>query len=370
MVRVLYVLSSLNISSGIANYSMNYYRNFDKSKIVIDFLCFAKYEKNFEAEVKSYGGEVYYFTKPGLKNYGKAKKDLESFFANNNGYDILHCHEILVGNIIVKYAKKYGIKNIIMHSHNSKLSTSTIKTIRNRLLIIGLKGKSDFCFACSPLAGEVCFGKNITKDKKYKTIYNAIEIDKFLFNENNRDKIRKKFNIEDKFVLGHTGRLSAQKNQVFLLSIMSKLKIPNAHLLLVGGGEDETMLKNKVKELSLEDKVTFAGHQENINEYYSAFDVFVFPSIFEGLGISAIEAQANGGDVILSDQLPKEAFVLDNVIKLPLIEEEWIKNIESCVNDKKRYNVDKLKKDYSIINEAEKLQNTYVEMSKLHKNEI
>ena len=148
--KVLHVLSSTNVNSGIANVVMNYYRNIDRNEVQFDCLVFSQAPINFDGEINQLGGKVYHFTQPGLKTYFKAKKDLEALFKEHGKeYDIIHCHEILVGKMVFKYARKYGNVKCISHSHSTKLSEKLIRAIRNRILVSGLVKRSDYCFACS-----------------------------------------------------------------------------------------------------------------------------------------------------------------------------------------------------------------------------
>ena len=338
--KVLQVISSTNIGSGIANVVMNYYRNIDRKQVQFDFLIFWEAPVNYNKEIESLGGRVYYFTKPGLTTYFKAKKELRNFFAEHKGeYDIVHCHEILVAKPVFEAARKQGdVKVCISHSHNSRLADSFVKKVRNRIAVLGLAKKSDYCFACSSQAAISAFGKSITKNKKYHYITNAINFERFQFSEEGRVKVRKEFGITHEKILCNVGRLSLQKNQSYLLKILAGLvkRDENIRLLLVGDGELRKDLENIVIKNALEKYVIFTASRRDIGDILSASDVFVFPSLYEGLGLVLIEAQINGLKCVANETLPKEAFINDNVIGLKLNDiETWINTI---------YNV--LKKGY------------------------
>ena len=315
--KILHILSSVNKNSGIANFVMNYYRNIDRENCQFDFLVFWQAPKSFNEEIESLGGKVYYFTKPGLKTYAKAKKELKEFFSAHKGeYGIVHCHEILVAKQVFSAARKFGGNpKCISHSHSSILSNSFLRKIRNRILIQGLAKKSDYCFACSSQAAVCAFGEKILNRKKYKLILNAIDTDKYKFSLEEREKIRREFNIKDELLLGDIGRLDNNKNQIFAIKILQSLikDIPCAKLLLVGDGEDRQMLENYVRRNALHNNVIFTGSRSDIPSLLSAMDYFVFPSKFEGFGIALIEAQANDLCCMCYKTLPKEVFVNDNI---------------------------------------------------------
>ncbi len=371
--RILHVLSSTNVNSGIANFIMNYYRKIDKTKVQFDFYVFTDVSVNYNKEIESYGGKVYYFTKPGFASYLNAIRDMKQFFAEHkNEYDIIHCHEILVAKQIFKAARKSN-KNIVCvsHSHSSKLSDSYIKAIRNKLLVLGLMGTCDYCFACSKLAAICAYGKKVLKSEKYRLVYNAIDLSKYYFNEELRLKKRKELNVENDLVLGNVGRLDSNKNQLFAVKVLlSALKsTQNIKLILVGDGGDRAFLEKYVIDNGISDKVKFLGIRYDVDEILNAFDYFIFPSKHEGFGISLVEAQANGLRCLCYDDLPEEIFISEYIkaFDKKSLPEEWAKEIMS--NDGKSYD---RKEGYKQIKEAGfdtidcaiKLTETYFEISK------
>ncbi|MBT8903160.1 hypothetical protein BTI50_06120 [Lactobacillus delbrueckii subsp. bulgaricus] len=297
-VRILVVGMSSN-RGGVESVIINYYRRFDKDKIRLDFLSNEEHIA-FEEELRSYGSKMYYVPakRSGLKKY---KKALNNFFRlHASEYDVIWCNQLQLANIdYLKLAKEYGIRRRIIHSHNSRSGyVGLAKIVRdcihgiNRQMVVNYA--TDF-WACSQTAAEYFYPKSVMN--KVKIINNAIDIHSVEFNESKRDEIRKQYKIEDDLVIGNVGRLHMQKNQTFMLDIMAevvKFK-PNAKLLLVGDGSDKDMLVSKMAELGLQNRcVIFAGMQSDIQAYLSAFDVFLFPSLFEGLSVAALEGQANG----------------------------------------------------------------------------
>lgn len=368
-IKVLQVLSSTNVNSGIANVVMNYYRNIDREKVQFDFLIFWEAPKNYNEEIKRLGGNVYYFTKPGLKTFFKAKKELKAFFSQHKGeYDIIHCHEILVAKQVFKYARKYSCSVCISHSHNSRLADGFIKQVRNRLLVTGLGKKSDYCFACSKEAGQNAFGKSIIKTNKYKFIYNSINLTKFKFSPEGRRNIRKEFGIEDGLLLGNIGRLCFQKNQLFAIKVLQEIikTKPDAKLLIVGEGQDKEKLQEYVRENSLQENVIFTGIRKDVPELLSAMDCFVFPSVYEGLGMALIESQTNGLLSLCYDIIPEEVMASEFVVFLkkestPI---DWVRTIESLddnVDRNKGYEQVKAK-GFDIKDSAKELEKIYFEI--------
>ena len=189
-----------------------------------------------------------------------------------------------------------------MHTDNPK------KALRNKIMCLGLNDVATDLFACSKAAGEFYYGKEAVDSGKVKIIPNAINLEKYKFNEATRNKVRKELNIEDKFVIGHIGRMAPQKNQKFLLKIFSEVKKEknNAILLMIGDGLLKSEIQKEINKLNIKDSVLLLGVRDDIPQLLMAMDVFVLPSLFEGLGIVAVEAQAVGLKCILSNRVPRE----------------------------------------------------------------
>lgn len=369
--RVLQVMSSTSVINGIAHAIMNYFRLIDKSKIIFDFLVFSDSPMNFDDEIERLGGRVFHFTKPGIKTYFKAKKELKTFFdQHKNEYDIVHCNEVLVAKQVFYAARKYGnCKTMVSHSHSCRLSDKFTKRIRNRLLVAGLANKSDYCFACSSLSATSTFGKRILDSNKYKLIYNAIDADAYSFNEEVREKTRKELGLGDNFILGNVGRLDPNKNQIFAIKVLQEIlrKRSSTKLLLIGEGKDKEFLEKYVKINGLESNVMFLGRRHDVAEILNAMDYFVFPSKHEGLGIALIEAQASGLPCCCYENLPKEVYVTQRIKRFEKdsAAAQWAEAIlDSVCNDKDRKeDSEKIKKsNFNIANSVRELENTYFEM--------
>lgn len=305
-IRVLYVLDCLNYKSGVSSIILNYYRSIDKSVISIDFMVHEKVTSDLENELFKNGSKLYTMPELRIKNYFIYKRKLCQFFKNHKEYSIIHGHIPNVAFFYLGEAKKNGIPIRIIHSHNSKGADTFCKKIRNRLLFyIGIQ-KANKYFACGKKAADFLYGKNTKKD--VFIMPNAISYDSFRFNKEKRNKIRRLLNIENMFVIGHIGRFCKQKNHNFLIKIFYEIqkKESNTKLLLLGDGDLKEKISKKAKDYNIFDKIIFTGIVDNTSDYLQAMDVFVLPSIFEGVPVAAIEAQVAGLPCVFSDRITKE----------------------------------------------------------------
>lgn len=316
-VKVLYFVDRM-LRGGIQTFVLENIKHMDCSKVQIDFLLLDDgNEYELEEELKSVGCEIYKLKGMWIRkitDFFKYDKMLDNFFKEHNDYKVVHLHSSSKNYMVLKKAKKYGIPVRIAHSHNIGFqSKSKMQILLGNILKPFLKYYSTDFFACSEIAGQWLFGKEIINSSNFKVVHNAVDLERFKFDENVRKKIRKEFDIEDEtLVIGHVGRFTNQKNHEFLIDVFKEilLKNNNSKLLLIGVGEKESLIREKVKIFNLEEKVIFAGFKNNVNEYMYAMDYFVFPSLYEGLGLVLIEAQATGLRCFTSkDVVPKEAKV-------------------------------------------------------------
>jgi glycosyltransferase involved in cell wall biosynthesis len=349
---------------GIETFLLNLYNNIDKSKVQFDFISTSK-KIVLENKFTSMGSRIYKIPEP--KNIISYYRSLKNIIKSNN-YNIVHIHKNSAANILpFIICKKLKIKCIISHSHNTAPIKSKIVTVIfhkiNKFILNRISTKK---FACSNAAAEWLYGKKYMKKNNIEIINNGIEVNKFIFNENIRNEVRFSNGWNNKFVIGHVGRMMKQKNQSFLVDIFEEiLKIrEDAVLVLCGTGELEEELHNKVKRRNLEDKIYFMGIRSDINNIMQAMDVFVLPSLYEGLGIVAIEAQATALPTICSDNVPIEAKILDTFESVSLKEtaEYWAKIIiKSDGSNRNRSTKDKIKKaGYDISSISNKLQEFYM----------
>lgn len=338
-VKVLYFVDRM-LRGGIQTFVVENMKHMDKSKIQIDYLLLDDgNEYELEDTLRKMGSEVFklkdiWFRLP-LDFIGYCKA-LNSFFKNNNSYDVVHLHSSSKNFMVLYYAKKYGIKVRIAHSHNIGFqSKNKVKIFLGDILKKPLKMVSTHYFACSEIAGEWLFGKKSVENKEVYVIHNAVDLEKFKFDNLKREAIRNELNInENEIVIGHVGRFTNQKNHEFLIDVFNEINKINdkVKLLLVGIGHKEEHIKEKVSSLGLNKKVIFAGFKNNVSDYMNAMDVFLFPSKYEGLGLVLIEAQANGLKCFTSaDVVPLEAKVTDllSYINLNKSADYWANSILS-----------------------------------------
>ncbi len=370
-IRILHIVSTMDFG-GVETLLMEIYRNIDRTKIQFDFLCHNTDEGKYVDEIKSMGGRVFFIKSVvrsgGIINY---LRKYRKFLKNHGEYKIVHCHVNRMNGLLLYGAKKQGIPSRISHSHIAKISTSlSARDYYYPLSIRLINPNATDYFACSKDAAEFLY-KDEDTVKKSIIFNNAINTDKFRFDANARAKLRSQMGWEDKTVFAHTGRFMDQKNHTFLIDIfneISKLK-SDAILLLLGDGPLKPSITEKVHSLGLDDKVIFAGSHPNINDYMSASDAFIFPSLFEGLGIVAVEAQCSGIPVFASDKVPEEAKRTDllEFISLETSASEWAKQIISRVDSIDKSEENRLKyanavkeSGYDIKEKAKWLENFYI----------
>lgn len=260
---------------------------------------------------------------------------------NKNKYDIVHCHS-LMGIYFLKFAKKNGIKVRILHSRTTSLDGSSFIQIRNIIKKKTIKEATDY-IACSQEAGKWMFGK-----KNFKVILNSIDYKKFKFSNDKRNKIRSKLNIsDDEMLIGHVGRFTYAKNHIFILDLINKLVKHDKKfkLLLIGDGDLKKEIENIIYKKNLKENVILLGKKDNVENYLSAMDIFIFPSLYEGFGTVLLEAQANGIKCIASENVPKSTNALNMVKYSKLDLEVWFEEILNC----KPYDINFREKNYRKI---------------------
>lgn len=310
-IRILHMIGSLNMG-GSQTMIMNLYRKIDRKKIQFDFIVDHPDQLYFAEEIKNLGGKIYFMPTFQGKNILSVRCEWNDFFNKHKEYHILHSHVRSYASVYLPIAKKHGLKTII-HSHSTSNGNGISSAIK-RVMQYPLRWQADYFFACSEYAGKWLYGTKVVKSKEFKVISNAIDSKRYIYNPNNRNRIRSELNIqENAFVVGHVGRFAEVKNHSFLLDVFYEVyKADNqAILLLVGDGELKNHIITKVKMLNLDKNVVFTGMRDDIPELLSAMDTFVFPSIYEGLGIVAIEAQAAGLQTLCADTIPSEAKITE-----------------------------------------------------------
>lgn len=301
MIRILQVVNDMH-RAGLETMLMNYYRNIDRTKIQFDFLTHRPNKSDYDDEIISLGGKVYYAPRLYPQNYPKYFKWMKKFFAEHPEYKIIHSHIDTMSYLPLKAAKKAGVPVRIAHSHNTSIDKD-FKYPLKMYFRSRINGVVTDRLACGREAGEFLF-----KNKSFKVIPNAVDADIFLFDAHLREKKRRELGLENNLVVGHVGRLSYQKNHKFLIRIFDALikKEPAAKLVLVGVGEKEQEIREQVKALGLDKSVIFLGNRSDVSELYQAMDVFVLPSLFEGIPVVGVEAQFADLPCLFSDKTPDE----------------------------------------------------------------
>ena len=354
MIRVVHILGNLSVG-GVESFIMSVYRRIDRDKIQFDFIVHNLENDAYREEIESLGGRIFILDRLNFLNPLKYIRDLDKILEDHKEISILHCHFRGTEAIILKEAKKHGLMTI-SHNHGAQ-NYSKVKSFIRRIFKKDVLKYSDIKLACSDKAGTDFYGRG-----SYKKINNGIDLEKYKFDEEVRQKTRRELKLEENYVLINVGSLSDIKNQDFLIRLMPDLleKTPDIRLLLVGDGPLKSDLENLCKDLKVSDQVIFLGNSDRVNELLMAADIFLFPSKREGLGISAIEAQASGLVSLLSTNVPREAGISERARFIDLNRDKWTYEI---LNNKGsiRKNVieDIRKKGYDIETSVSELSRIY-----------
>lgn len=335
---------------GVESFIMNYFREFNREKLVLDFLCNSNAKIAYEDELISKGARVFHVTARS-KNPIRYYWEMYKFFKNHAAsYQAIWVNINSLANIdYLKFARYFGIPVRVVHSHNSQnMDTKLREKLHNYNRDRIEKWATDF-WACSHEAAKWFYNEETIE--KVEIIPNAINVTNSIFSSEARDRIRNTYKLNNQFVLGHVGRLHFQKNQEFMIRVLSKLLEirDDVCLVLVGQGEDLNKLKLLAEKLAVQEKVYFVGVQSNISEWLSAFDLFFFPSKFEGLPLAPLEAQANGLPILLSEEaMPLEAKINDNTFfySLKESEENWAKFLDEVIRTTTRLNYEDIRENF------------------------
>lgn len=362
MIRILHSVSNMD-RAGIETMLMNFYRHMDRDLIQFDFLANKPAPGDYDEEIRSLGGRI--FVSPGYKSYPRYLRFMTQLFEKHPEYQIIHTHNGALMLYVLESAKKNGIPIRIAHAHATEIPVG-LKNEVKKLIRPMIKYAATDYWGCSDAAGRFYFSEK-RWNKANELIHNAINVENFTFNEANRRRIRAQYGFGDQFVIGHVGRLMAQKNQKKLLDVFAEVHRRNPHtqLVIIGTGELENKLRQQTRELGIEDSVTFTGVLGNVNEWYSVFDAFVMTSLYEGLPVVAIEAQAADLPCILTDTITPEVRITKNVQFLGLHDQplKWAKAILKKKPAKRVSRGEELRKaGYDIRSEAKRMQELYLKM--------
>lgn len=356
---------------GVEAVVMNYYRHIDRQKIQFDFIVDNTSSCPQKEEIEKLGGKVF-FVPPYQKIFFYMRTLIGIF--KENDYAIVHSHinTLSVFPLAAAWFAKIPVR--IAHSH----STAGRGEYKKNFLKYSLKPFSKLFatdyFACSEHAGRWLFGNRAYEQGLVKVWKNAIDIDSFLFNEDVRIQVRKEFGIDDKFVIGHVGRFSHEKNHKFLINVFKEVhkKNKNTCLMLVGEGKLFWKIKEQVQRLGLNEAVLFLGARTDVNRLYQAMDIFVLPSHSEGLGLVAIEAQTSGLEVILSTNVPAEAMLSGRgkYCELDIIKwKEELLCVEGKENDRKVERRIIIERGYDIGEAGEKYVRSIADLFEIKRKE-
>lgn len=343
-VRVLHVLGGLSLG-GAESRIMDLYRCMDREKVQFDFLVHQKMENGsgtprrqefYDEEVKALGGNIYLLPKFKVYNYFAYKKAVREFFRRNHGFAVVQGHMTSTASIYLPEAGRAGVPVLCAHARSAGVDKG-IKGTVTRLLRLPLIKRTDYCFACSKEAGESVFGAKWKDSPKAYLIPNAIDAEKFRYNKEVRNRIREELKLGDCYVIGHVGRFHYAKNHEFLLEIFARLQERLAVqgkrcvLMLLGEGDGMEKAKTQAAELGIAENILFMGNRKNVEAYYQVFDFFLFPSRFEGLPGTVVEAQAAGLRCLISDRITPEVGIselvhFENIDKSADLWAEYVEN--------------------------------------------
>lgn len=369
MYRIL-VFGMTENPGGVESFLMNYYRHINRELIQFDFLCNTYQKVAFEDEIVSYGGCVFHIAARS-DNYFRFHKELDAVFKDHAGeWNAVWVNVCSLANVdYLKIARKYGIQRRIIHSHNSQNMDSKLRGLLHAYNKKRIASYATDFWACSSDASKWFYsGETLNKAV---IIHNAIDVDSMKFDPAKRNQLRTEHGWENKYVIGNVGRLHFQKNQAFAIQVFSEYykNHKDSVLVLVGQGEDEEKLRAQAIQLGISENAFFAGVQQDIQAWLSCFDLFLFPSSFEGLSIVLLEAQANGIPILAAENgISKENMLNGNFsfLNLDAGEIDWANEIYK-MQDNPRIPYPKAKKTfqdcgYEIFLEAEKIEEYFMNL--------
>lgn len=357
-VKVLELLPGLNYGGSQAMI-INLCSNIDYDLVQCDFIIDHGNLLDMKELVESFGANVYVM--PSFKglNIKEIIDSWNKFFYEHDDYDIIHCHIRSYAHIILRIARKHGLK-IIIHSHNTSNGKGLANTIKT-IMQYPLRRICDYYFACSLEAGKWLFGERITKSDKFYVINNAIDTDKFTYDSNVRKQYREMFDLKDERVFIQVGRMSKQKNYMFTLDLFKKYLETDdkAKLFIVGDGELDNQIRERISELLLDDNIIILQHRDDVHNLLQMADVFLMPSVYEGLSVACIEAQSSGILCLCSDKVDQNVNVTNRCQFIKLDIDEWIDYMKADISDRRSYKQEIIDAGFDARTNAKWLENFY-----------
>lgn len=348
--------------AGAESMLMNLYRHIDRNQVQFDFAVHTKEKDFFDEEIHHLGGRIYYVPRYNGKNHRSYVKVWQKLFDQHPEWRIIHSHIRSTASIFFRIAKRSG-RVTIAHSHSTSDGYG-IMAVAKRILELPLRKIADFYFACSLESGKWLFGKKIVNNKNFYILKNAIDTERFQFSVGKRTAIRQELGIQQEIVIGHVGRFIEAKNHTFIIQIFYQLlKHTDAKLILAGSGKLMEQIQAECRHLEIDDKVYFLGNRADIDAFLSAIDIFLFPSLYEGLPVTLVEAQASGLPCLVSSHITKEVD-LGNIYRMDLETEAaaWAEKLLELTQLRKDRNsvTAKIKESgFDVTESAKWLQNFY-----------
>jgi glycosyltransferase involved in cell wall biosynthesis len=362
-IRVLQVLGGL-FHGGAEAMIMNLYRNVDTQLVQFDFLVHTDQEGVFDKEILDRGGVVHHApTYTGI-NHFTYKAWWKTFLSQHPEYGCIHFHIRGTSAIAIPICKRLG-RTTIIHAHSTSNGKSLVSFIKG-LFQMSLRRDADYLFACSEPAGRWLFGEKALQAPNFRLWKNAIDTSKYQFSQETRNRVRSELGLEESFVVGHIGRFIDAKNHGFLLEIFQEVlrREPHAKLLLIGDGPNRKAIEEKIELLKLGQAVIYAGFRSDVPEMLQAMDVFLFPSLYEGLPVTLIEAQASGLHCVVSKEVPSEVKLTELVefVSLTSSATQWGEAVLATRNKQERQLPKQIFVDegYDIVESAKNLQSFYL----------
>ena len=365
-IRVLHVIGSMN-RGGAETMIMNFYRAIDRKAVQFDFVQSASDNAQYDAEITSLGGRIFHCPHFNGKNYLAYKRWWNRFLDEHSGeFAIVHGHIGSSAPIYLNAAKKRGIYTVA-HSH-SAITVHSFSHFLYKIASFRTRYIADYFLACSTPAGINRYGKAIVEGNRFSLLHNAVDSDSFRFDLATRKQMREQFSIQDScLVVGHVGRFMPVKNHEFLLRVFSEIhaRRPNSVLVMVGDGPLRPQIMEQSKQISTDDCFIFTGLRSDVNDLMQMMDVLVFPSFFEGLPVTLVEAQMAGLPIVISDGVPSESILIDELARsMPLSAspEQWADCILAMSNVQRKDRTKEMAAvGFEIRNASKWLEEFYVE---------
>ncbi len=358
MIRVLQMIGALN-AGGSQAMLMNIYRHTDRERIQFDFVLDRPEELFYADEVRALGGNIYTLPLFNGRNAGAVIRAWDAFLTEHPDYQVLHSHVRSYASLYLPVAKRHGLKTVI-HSHNTSNRAGPAVAVKAALQY-PLRYQGDVLIGCSTEAGRWLFGEKACRSDRYVFLPNGVELDRFRPDPEVRREYRGQLGLEDSYVVGHVGRLGPAKNHLFLLESFAKLHAlrPESRLLIVGDGELRGEIEARISALGLAGSVIMTGNRDDVPRLMQAMDVFAFPSLWEGLPVTLVEAQSVGLPCIISDRITKDVDITPLITRLPVDSPElWAKEL---VKDRQRRDCSQLiaRSGFDIRDSAARLCGIY-----------